>query len=976
MGSARCHQDAYGHNVVAQLAGEKLWLLFHPSSVWLGAHRLPFEDSSTFTDVDPLSDAECLPAECRGLRAVLHPGDVLIVPRHWFHAVQCNSDWSLSLNQWLDALGDTEQRVQEAVTRCIASPFLEGRRALELLDTKDNIEYLTSALEVQMGCEVPTTAVHAALLRAATRPEVISTIAGLVRTELRSKKTFLCGVEHAAAFDWRSLHLQMYCEQPFSAESRRPGLLVRLRHVPNARIKTCRSELDRQPTYCGLVAAAVAGGRRMWRQRRQSGLTRLQRYSAVLEPHQRSTTEVLIDFDTLVNWLVDMERRRGKDVPRTYRSLDRRVSALQRRLRARGVELCFIVADKAASCCKEPEDAHLWLAEEQIRASLARSGCRWKHCGDGSCPTDTLSRHNDRGAVLSFRRFDFEASFHLVASSLAMPRRRIALLLAVLAFTLLGSHDTRETYARGSCFLGSRRGILLGPLLGTLSLPMSPASAESIIKQMASESRRLSDALKSGKPVVVDFAADWCPDCQQIAPVLLELKQQVGKDIEFVTMDVSYAAPGSTLPRNLQNDFWARKLGVDGLPHVAFIDSQRHVQTALVGDVPANVVRADVEALIKGAEMPFIMFGVGMVQLSTAVIDWVVGSQGTADVQNEALERLAALADEAPQHVHLPSNGTCKASSEQLDGLFKDGGPAFHRQAQGSSGMEESLLELASLLRQREDLLDEVCGLPMQARAWLLERALRTASLSDNWLEEWVQVADKLVARFGSQPECNLDIQEHGLAASATSLLARSAPLMEEELEALAWTLELMKPRRQPTAFSNSMIASLDQILDEIDELQLDERAAAVAITFQDILRGAMHLCQILALEKPWLMEPRECFDDLLFRKLLLALKSGANLRQRLGGRAAGLRRPGRKSLSSAADGAGNASLAATRGARLARLLISALPLASDDERDKEEKMADLILREEELLLLYVACGISTLDLFTCLYVLFMIYMV
>lgn len=29
-----------------------------------------------------------------------------------------------------------------------------------------------------------------------------------------------------------------------------------------------------------------------------------------------------------------------------------------------------------------------------------------------------------------------------------------------------------------------------------------------------------------------------------------------------------------------------------------------------------------------------------------------------------------------------------------------------------------------------------------------------------------------------------------------------------------------------------------------------------------------------------------------------------------------------------------------------------ALPLASDDERDKEEKMADLILREEELLLL------------------------
>ena len=53
-----------------------------------------------------------------------------------------------------------------------------------------------------------------------------------------------------------------------------------------------------------------------------------------------------------------------------------------------------------------------------------------------------------------------------------------------------------------------------------------------------------SQALKSGKPVIVDFAADWCPDCQQMAPVLLDLKQQVGNVVEFVTLHVTYAAPG------------------------------------------------------------------------------------------------------------------------------------------------------------------------------------------------------------------------------------------------------------------------------------------------------------------------------------------------------------------------------------------------------------------------------------------------
>ncbi|CAK8986219.1 unnamed protein product [Durusdinium trenchii] len=156
-----------------------------------------------------------------------------------------------------------------------------------------------------------------------------------------------------------------------------------------------------------------------------------------------------------------------------------------------------------------------------------------------------------------------------------------------------------------NCFMNLRREML--SVVCALSWT-SPALANSIIKQMAGESRKLSDALKSGKPLVVDFAADWCPDCQQMAPVLLELKQQLGRDVEFVTLDVSYAAPGSTLPRSLENDLWAKRFGVDGLPHVAFIDSQHRVQTALVGDVPPNVVRADVEALIKGGELPFIMY--------------------------------------------------------------------------------------------------------------------------------------------------------------------------------------------------------------------------------------------------------------------------------------------------------------------------------------------------------------------------------
>eukprot|EP00438_Fugacium_kawagutii_P023518 Skav207251 [mRNA] locus=scaffold2560:27905:28759:+ [translate_table: standard] len=153
--------------------------------------------------------------------------------------------------------------------------------------------------------------------------------------------------------------------------------------------------------------------------------------------------------------------------------------------------------------------------------------------------------------------------------------------------------------------------------------------------------------------------------------------------------------------------------------------------------------------------------------------------------------------------------------------------------------------------------------------------------------------------------------------------------------------------RRQPTAFIKSIMASLDQILLE-EELELDERAAAVAIAFQDIMKSFLYLGHLVALEEPWLVEPRDCFDDVLFRKLLLALQSGADLRRRLGGR--GLQRPGRSlRRPGRADSSPNAGLAATRGARLARLLTAALPVASDDDQTQQEKLADLILREQEI---------------------------
>ena len=90
------------------------------------------------------------------------------------------------------------------------------------------------------------------------------------------------------------------------------------------------------------------------------------------------------------------------------------------------------------------------------------------------------------------------------------------------------------------------------------------------------------DVLGSDKPAIIDFWAEWCAPCRQIAPIIKELAAEYGDRVTIAKMDIDAnpATPGS--------------FGVRSIPTVLAIKDGQVVQQ-IVGARP----RADFDSMIK-----------------------------------------------------------------------------------------------------------------------------------------------------------------------------------------------------------------------------------------------------------------------------------------------------------------------------------------------------------------------------------------
>ena len=73
---------------------------------------------------------------------------------------------------------------------------------------------------------------------------------------------------------------------------------------------------------------------------------------------------------------------------------------------------------------------------------------------------------------------------------------------------------------------------------------------------MASEKKSTSfrDLINGSTPVLIDFHATWCGPCHAYAPILEQLKNELGDDLRLVKIDVD------------RNTEITQKLGVQSMP--------------------------------------------------------------------------------------------------------------------------------------------------------------------------------------------------------------------------------------------------------------------------------------------------------------------------------------------------------------------------------------------------------------------------
>ena len=101
-------------------------------------------------------------------------------------------------------------------------------------------------------------------------------------------------------------------------------------------------------------------------------------------------------------------------------------------------------------------------------------------------------------------------------------------------------------------------------------------------------------ALTNDKPTFMEFYAEWCEVCKEMAPKVSAFKDEYEKDINFVFLNVDNQKWGN----------YIQKFDVNGIPQVNLFDKKGNLISTFIGKQDEMKIRKSINNLEK-AEKPY-----------------------------------------------------------------------------------------------------------------------------------------------------------------------------------------------------------------------------------------------------------------------------------------------------------------------------------------------------------------------------------
>jgi len=99
-------------------------------------------------------------------------------------------------------------------------------------------------------------------------------------------------------------------------------------------------------------------------------------------------------------------------------------------------------------------------------------------------------------------------------------------------------------------------------------------------------------AFKNNKPTFLEFYAEWCEVCKEMAPKVSSLKNEYEKDINFVFLNVD----------NQKWENYVHKFDVNGIPQVNLFDRKGNLISTFIGKQEELIIRDSIDQLKKEAK--------------------------------------------------------------------------------------------------------------------------------------------------------------------------------------------------------------------------------------------------------------------------------------------------------------------------------------------------------------------------------------